>query len=380
MRWAFQIGQFAGTKVRIHLTFGLLLIWVAFLYGRHDGLRAAAEAVLFVCLVFLCVLLHEFGHALAARRFGIRTPEITLLPIGGVARLERMPEKPLQEIAVAVAGPAVNIAIATLLWGFVEATGGFPDIASFEHGTALDLPVKLLVVNLWLVLFNLVPAFPMDGGRILRALLALWTDHARATRIAATLGQAIAVGFAVLGLFSNPMLILIAVFVYCAAASESAAADFKQFSAGLEVRSAMVTQFEKLPADASLQQAAETLLHTTQREFPVTDHEGHIQGLLTRETLIAGLRRSGPRALVSQAMHLVDSPIHPDMLFERALSILQEARCPALPVVDSTNRLVGLFTPENADELVVLHSMLSRSNGHTHPPTHPNGPAPWEEK
>ena len=188
MRWSFRIAHIAGIEVRMHATFLLMLAYFGMKYGEQGGLPAALSGVLFVCLVFGCVLLHEFGHALAARRYGIRTPDITLLPIGGVARLERMPDKPMQELVVAIAGPLVNVVIAGILWLYLGLRGGIPDVESIRF-IGPSLPLKLLVVNITLIVFNLIPAFPMDGGRILRAFLAMRISYGKATHIAATIGQ-----------------------------------------------------------------------------------------------------------------------------------------------------------------------------------------------
>ena len=242
MHWSFRVLRIFGIEIKIHVTFFLLLAWLGWLYYRSGGMPAAIDGLVFVLLIFVCVLLHELGHALAAARFGIRTPDITLLPIGGVARLERMPEKPSQEIAVTVAGPAVNVLIALILWLAMGLTIGFPDPQALQQ-TELPMTLRLLAVNIWLVIFNAIPAFPMDGGRLLRALLALRMNYARATQIAASIGHGIAFLFFIVGLWANPMLILIAVFVYFGASNEALVAQMRSISKDLRVSAAMVTQF-----------------------------------------------------------------------------------------------------------------------------------------
>jgi Zn-dependent protease/CBS domain-containing protein len=361
MRWSFKIAHIAGIDVRIHVTFFLLLAWLGALYGTQGGTPAALAGVFFVCLVFGCVLLHEFGHAFAARRYGIRTPDITLLPIGGVARLERMPEKPLEELVVAIAGPLVNVVIATVLWIYLGFSGDLPDVETIKHFGA-SLPLKLLVVNIWMVVFNLIPAFPMDGGRILRAFLAMRMDYGRATHIAASIGQACAFGFGVWGLLhSNPMLMLVAVFVYFGAANEAAFADMKTVSSGLRVQSAMVTHFQALTSNATLDQAIEALLRTSQHEFPVVDSSGKVSGLLTRDDLIVALRKTGADTPVAEVMRTAVPCVPQSMLFDRAFAIMQESGCPALPVLDGAGKLVGLFTPENVGELMMVQSALANA-------------------
>jgi len=235
MSWSIPILRVAGIQLRIHVTFVLLIAWLAL---------GSAGAVVFVLLLFLCVVLHEFGHALAAKGYGINTPDITLLPIGGVARLERIPEEPKQELVIAAAGPAVTAIIALSLFVVIASRGGTEFGASVQSG---DLVVNLFKINVWLLLFNLIPAFPMDGGRVLRALLATRLSYARATQVAATVGQAFAFFFGIIGLFGvpgiynpNPFLIFIAFFVYIGASQEAALAQMRDVSRRFPVSSAMV--------------------------------------------------------------------------------------------------------------------------------------------
>lgn len=217
MKWSYRIARFAGIDVRIHVTFLLLPAYFGFLGWQEAGGRGALGEISFIGGLFLCVLLHEFGHALAGRRYGIRTPDITLLPIGGVARMETIPEKPSMELVIAVAGPAVNVAIAAVMALILIFTGGILE----GPETTIRIQIhNLLMVNCGLVLFNMIPAFPMDGGRVLRALLAMKFTHLTATRVAARIGQVMACGFAVLGFVANPMLVLIALFVFNGAQEE----------------------------------------------------------------------------------------------------------------------------------------------------------------
>ena len=301
MRWSIKIARIAGIEIRLHLTFLLFLAWIGFSYYRLGGAPAATQGVAFMLALFGCVLLHEFGHALAARGFGIRTPDITLLPIGGVARLERMPDKPWQELVVAIAGPLVNVVIAAVL---IFALGQHSE---WEHLERLNQPgiamlAKLASVNIGLVLFNLIPAFPMDGGRVLRALLALALPYSRATQIAARVGQTLAFVFGLVGLFTNPMLIFIAFFIFLAAQQEAVLARMKDFSLSEPVSEAMVTHPIRLPPDARLADAVEALLHASQHEFPVVDDAGRVLGVLTQDDIISALKRHGPGAPVTEFM------------------------------------------------------------------------------
>ena len=231
MRWSLKVLRVAGIDVRMHFTFLLFLAWIGYAHYREGGAPAAVQGVLFISLLFGCVLLHEFGHAIAARAFGIHTPDITLLPIGGVARLERMPDKPWQELVVAAAGPAVNVVIALVLLLGLGISGSLFDLEQMLHHPQVSVAVKLASFNIVMMLFNLLPAFPMDGGRVLRALLAMVTNYVRATQVATRIGQVMALGLGAWGLFSNnPLLIFIAFFVYLGAAQEAALVQMREIA------------------------------------------------------------------------------------------------------------------------------------------------------
>lgn len=354
MGWSFPVGRLFGSELRVHATFFLLIAWIGAAAWVSGGPAAAAENVLFVLALFLCVVAHEFGHALMARRYGIATPDITLLPIGGLARLERLPEEPMREVAVALAGPAVNLAIwavLVLLFGTGVGVDGLDRIDDPQAGFLQ----RLAMVNLFLVAFNLLPAFPMDGGRVLRALLALRMPRARATRVAATAGQVMAFGFGVLGLISgNPVLLLIAVFVWFAASAESADVALREVARGLAARDAMITTFEPLAPDDSLQAAGAALIRTTQHEFPVLDADGRLVGFLTRKALLAAYAAGQQADRVTGAMQR-DIPTVPlRASLGAAIAAMQKAAAPALGVTDQEGRLIGYITPENLGELMML--------------------------
>jgi Zn-dependent protease/predicted transcriptional regulator len=357
MSWSIPIFRVAGILVRVHVTFVLLLAWLAYMYYAQGGTAVAAGRVAFILLLFLCVLLHEFGHAFAAKAFGINTPDITLLPIGGVARLERMPEKPGQELVVALAGPAVNIVIALALFAVVG-TRGIADLRAVDGGP--DLLTSLMIINVWLVLFNMLPAFPMDGGRVLRALLATRMNYVRATQIAATIGQGCAFVFGFIGLFGPWLLIFIALFIYIGASQEAAVAQMRAVSTGMPVSSAMVREFRSLPADASLYEAVDALLATSQHDFPVIDENGVVAGVLLRNDLIAALRKDDPSLRVGDVMRRGVPTVTTGTPFDEAFRVMQESGCPAVPVLDRMQRLVGLLTSENISELMMVHSAIPR--------------------
>src|SRR5882724_6106380 len=352
MSWSLNIGSIAGTVVRVHITFLLFLGWIFAASWVAGGPQAAWQGLAFMLLLFACVLAHEFGHIFTARAFGVSTPDVVLLPIGGVARLERIPEEPWEEFLVAIAGPLVNVAIALALVLFASA-----HLTAVEspHASLID---RLAAVNLFLALFNMIPAFPMDGGRVLRALLASRMGYVRATEIAAFIGQGVAFALGFIGLFTNPMLIFIAIFVYLAASSEAHLVAIRAMSRGVPTSAAMMTQFATLAPDAHVEDAVQTLLRTSQSEFPVVDAMGKPVGLLGRSDLIRALKQLGPDARVADVMTTTVPTIGYRRCLEEAFRMLQEKSAPAVAVVDASGRLVGLVTSETVGEMLMLHEAL----------------------
>src|ERR1700692_4136104 len=362
MRWSFKVARVGGIEVRIHVTFFLLLAVFASFYSAQGGFYGTIKVLIFCLLVFLCVLLHELGHAFAAKAYGIRTVDITLLPIGGVARMERMPEKPTQELAVAIAGPLVNVVIAGALL-FVLAVTGNLDFGEVLDPTRFNALWALLYTNVMMVVFNLMPAFPLDGGRVLRALLATKLSYERATQIAATVGQALALLMGIWAFSKGPAsLALIAIFIYMGAESESSFVQMRHATSGIPVSSAMVTRFDTLNHRATLDQAVDALLGSSQHEFPVLDDDGGFAGLLTKHDLLAALRKAGPETLVSDVMITGLPTLVPQMSLEHAFSKIREANVSALPVFDNAGALIGLFTTENASELIMVQSALAKKS------------------
>jgi Zn-dependent protease/CBS domain-containing protein len=362
MRWSFTVARVGGIEIRIHITFFLLLAVFASIYGAHGGFSGALKALSFFLLVFLCVLLHELGHAFAAKAYGIKTVDITLLPIGGVARMERMPEKPVQELVVAIAGPLVNVVIAAALL-FVLAVTGNLDFGELLDPTRFNALWALLYTNVMMVVFNLIPAFPLDGGRVLRALLATKLSYARATQIAATVGQALALLMGVWAFSKGPALLaLIAIFIYMGAESEASFVQMRYATSGIPVSSAMVTRFDTLNCRATLDQAVDALLGSSQHEFPVLDDNGGFAGLLTKHDLLVSLRKAGPETPVNDVMITGLPTLLPQMSLEHAFSKIREANVSALPVVDNAGQLIGLFTTENVSELIMVQSALGKKS------------------
>ncbi|HLQ92667.1 MAG TPA: site-2 protease family protein [Xanthobacteraceae bacterium] len=359
MFWSLNIGSIAGTQVRIHITFLLFLGWIFISGYASGGSQEAWSSLAFLVLLFMCVLAHEFGHIFMARAFGVSTPDVTLLPIGGVARLERIPEKPHEEFLVAIAGPLVNVAISIALAGLLGARLNAQHLAALES-TEISLFDRLAAVNLFLALFNMIPAFPMDGGRVLRALLASRLGFVRATEIAATIGQGLAFALGFAGLFWNPMLIFIAIFVYLAASAEAHSVALRSMSRGIPVGTAMMTQFATLVPDARVEEAVETLLRTSQSEFPVIDPDGRPIGLLGRTDIIRAVKQLGPDARVADAMTSPLPTLGHRRCLDEAFRMLQDKATPAIAVVDLSGKLVGLVTSETVGEMLMLHEALPK--------------------
>lgn len=364
MNWSFKLGRFLGIDVFVHFTFVLLLgfIGIAHWVVGQSVASALSGLLFFVCL-FACVLLHEYGHALMARRFGIGTQDITLLPIGGVARLERMPDKPVQELWVALAGPAVNVVIAGLLAIWLSVTGTWQPLNSLgiAEGNLLE---RILVANVFLVLFNMLPAFPMDGGRVVRALLAMRLEYSHATRIAANLGKGMAVLFALFGLVGNPMLLLIALFIWVGASQEAAATQFKSAVAGALVREAALVNFVTVPASATLRDLTKIMLSESQQDFPVVANGG-VLGMLVHAEILAALQSRPLETPVTEIMRTEFDTAEEDSPLDELLTQLRHEGGHAIPVM-GRGRLTGLLTAENLSEYSIIREATRSS--HQPPP------------
>ena len=356
MRWQWKLGRFAGIDVYVHATFLLLIGWVAYNYWlQYRDWSRVLIGILFIIALFICVVLHEYGHALTARKYGIKTRDITLYPIGGVARLERIPDRPIEELWVALAGPAVNLVISIVLIAYLVLTNGAAALTNLNltQGSFLE---RLIVVNVTLVLFNLIPAFPMDGGRVLRALLALRLEYTQATQIAAYIGQGFALLFGLVGLLSNPFLLFVALFVWIGAAQEASMVLMRTSLGGIPVTRVMQTDFNVLSPSDPLARAIELILSGAQEDFPVTEN-GQVTGVLNRDRLISALSQNGQNALVGDAMRRDVPEIDSHDMVEKALMRVQESGAKTLPVTHN-GQLVGLLTAENITEFLMIRSAL----------------------
>jgi Zn-dependent protease len=273
MKWSVNIGKIFGINFRIHVTFFLLLFFIFISVLNQRDLHSAILATLFICAIFVCVLIHEIGHSLIARRFGKETKSITLLPIGGVATMEEMPEKPAQEIAMSIVGPLINLAIAVVLFLFVGRWAGIGAPNMYPDSSRAFF-AELIGVNIMLAIFNLIPAFPMDGGRVLRGILATRMDYVRATSAAVVVGQCLAMLFILFGIFFNWWLALIGLFLYIGAGSEKRQVILKSLLHDVPASEVMVREFRALRPGQTLSQALEQFYHGCQEDFPIIGEKG----------------------------------------------------------------------------------------------------------
>ena len=357
MKWQWKLGRFAGIDVYVHATFLLLIAWVGYSHWlEHQNWSEVLNGILFILALFACVVLHEYGHALTARKYGIKTRDITLYPIGGVARLERMPDKPIEELWVALMGPAVNVVIAAGLFAYLFFSQSLVPLNELTVASG-SFAERLMTVNISLVLFNLIPAFPMDGGRVLRAILAMRMDYVRATQIAANIGQGMAFLLGFIGLFSNPFLLFIAFFVWIGASQEASMVQIKNSVSGIPVTRAMLTDFKTLSPRDNLSQVVALILAGSQHDFPVVDANGKVAGILDRDSFMMALTRHGQSAPVMEFIRRDLPEVDSYEMIEMVLMRLQESGSKTLPVTHG-GQLVGIITAENITEYLMIRSAL----------------------
>ena len=371
MKYSWKLGRWAGIDVFLHWSFLILLGWVTLSYmASGGGIYAAVHGVGFLIAVFSCVVMHEFGHALMARKFGIETRDITMFPIGGVARLERMPEKPRQEMAVALAGPAVNVLIVIVLLASLILYSGLTNIlwrltatsTNILSGTLFSFLTQLIWANIILIVFNLLPAFPMDGGRVFRAFLAIFLPRVRATQIASTVGQMLAIGLGIVGLFSNPMLVLVATFVFFAARHENQFVELQSSMQGAFARDAMVDQFRVLSAHSRLVDVARKVLLTSQEDFPIVDHR-RVVGMLSKAEVLRKMADGEGQRTVSELMRNTFPRIESGERLDDCFGRFQTEGWNSAAVFDA-ERLVGMVTFENLTRWLQLQPVLCGALSH----------------
>ena len=366
MKWSLTIARAFGIRIRVHFTFLLLLLWIVVEARAVAGWGAAAWGVAFIVATFTCVVLHELGHSVVAQRFGIRVSSITLLPIGGVAALRSIPQKPAHEIAITVAGPLMNVLIFVVLYAVAV---WLPFEVPYYPGlmTLPDLPIgvaeligALLLVNKWMVVFNLIPAYPMDGGRLFRAVLAWWLPYPRATAIAAGVGQVISGGFVVVGLLTGWFfLTIIGVLIFFAAGAEEKTARLRGALQDVEVGKVMSPVFATVGPDDAAGGCAPWIFQRGQDDFPVVA-DGRLLGLLMRDAVLEAARQNGA-ARAAELMTTKFSCTRPDALVATVHDVMQSSGQRTVPVIED-GRLVGLLTLDNINRYFAVRSVGAPKN------------------
>lgn len=354
MKGSFKLGNIAGIGIFIHWSFSLIIAYIIYSnYRAGHNVEQIIWSVVFILSIFITVFLHELGHALAAKKYNIKTKDITILPIGGLARLERIPEKPSEELVVAIAGPLVNIALAVITGLFItipdlkeltiQLTGGVNQSNFF---------LNFFIVNIWLSIFNLFPAFPMDGGRVLRALLAMTFERHIATNIAARIGQILAVGFVILGFYSNPFLIFIGIFIILGAQAEAQYTQAKSTLAGYKVKDVLMKDYRMIDKGETVKKAVQILLNGQSKNFLITENSLPI-GTLSRDEIIKALSEKGESEIIENVMSKdliflnVNTPL--EAAYQQAL-----ANRASLMLVMENNQLIGTLDTENILEFIMV--------------------------
>lgn len=359
MKHSLQIGRPFGIKISIHWTFLFLIAWVVII-DIQQGLnfKQTMLSILFILVLFVCVVLHELGHSFTAMRFGADVKSITLLPIGGMANISKLPETPKEELLMTIAGPAVNVVIALILYVIISAFGNvdFQEI-DFTAITGENFLTMLLFVNLFIVAFNLIPAFPMDGGRILRALFSFRMDKLKATRLAKITGQAFALTFMIVGLFINPFLVIIGIFVFLGASAEYKTLKFTELLKFYTVSEAIITDYHTVHPEAPLEKAAEQLLHHQINGIIVTRGNEPL-GILTKNDIIKGLSMEGKNIPVKQVMSVDFETVGPSEPLDKVFQRMQGKKSLMVPVMKN-DRILGILDMDALQQFILVKSALN---------------------
>ena len=358
MKGSLKLGKIAGIGLFVHWTFSLLILFIVYTnYKAGQNSIQILWSVLFILCIFLTVFMHELGHALTAKKFGIKTKDITLLPIGGVAQLERLPEKPSEELMVAFAGPMVNIVLALITSLFISLPNTSEEmVAQLDNGVnSGNFFLNFYLVNIILAFFNLIPAFPMDGGRVLRALLSYKLERHQATKIAARIGQALAIGFVLLGFYSNPFLIFIGIFVFMGAQIESEYTESKYMLKGYKVRDVLMKQYPTIDYNETLETAVKLMLDSQNKHFLVTEN-GIPMGTLNREQIIAALAKKEGETKLSSIMDRELILLQADNLLEDVFELVYKNKSTLMLVIDD-NQLIGTLDTENLLEFILINEV-----------------------
>ncbi len=363
-KWSLYIGSLSGIKLYIHWSFLILLVWIFLMYFRlGHSISAGLDGVIFILVLFACVILHELGHALMAKRFKVNTRDITLYPIGGIASLESIPTEPSQELMVTLAGPAVNLVIGILLWIYLHITNQMPDLETIRSGTIFNFPFafSIMYANIALAVFNLIPAFPMDGGRVLRSLLAMKLDHSKATEIAARIGQFLAIVFVFIGFFYDFWLVFIGMFLFLGASSESRIGEIKYALEGIRVKDVMVTKFTSLTTDSTIHEASKSLVNTNEKSFLVM-RDDNVEGILDYKDIIEALHNGEGQKTVEAYMQKEFIWIGYEDQLSDIFPVIRMGKQSLFPV-KGNDKLTGVINSENIDKwILVKHNLPTHEN------------------
>jgi Zn-dependent protease/predicted transcriptional regulator len=358
MNWSFNIGKIFGIRFRIHVTFLLLVLFIFASVANQHGFQRGLLATLFIGAVFACVLIHEIGHSLIARRFGKEVKSITLLPIGGVATMEEMPEKPAQEIVMSLVGPLINLAIAGILYVIVGRWSGI-SVPTIQPDSSRSFLAGLIGINIMLAIFNLIPAFPMDGGRVLRGILAMTMDYVRATSLAVAIGQILAMLFIFYGVFFNWWIAIIGLFLYIGAGGEKQQVILKSVLHAIPASEAMTTTFRTLRPDEPIARALEHFYHGCQDDFPVVGEAG-IEGILTRDRILATIHDKGVNVPVSDVMDRDFASVTPRTPLDEIYKKSMTGGKTAVAVVDGST-VKGMLCMDGISRFLAVKAALSHA-------------------
>jgi Zn-dependent protease/predicted transcriptional regulator len=370
MNWSFKLGKVRGIDIQVHLTFALILIWAAYRWSTStgQGIQGALFGIVATLLLFFSVTLHELGHSLQALKLGLKVRDITLMPIGGLARMEEIPEDPNKEIRIALAGPLVNFGIAALLIG-VGLVLDARTLLSWEELLASlgstswsGLLAYLTSANLAIGLFNLIPAYPMDGGRVLRAILAKKINYAKATQIAAQVGQGLALLFGLWGFMGGSWtMVIIAIFVWMGAGQENQGVQVKHTLGETTVDQVMTRSPQTLQVNDFLSRAVELTLSTSQADFPVLEWgSNRVAGLLSEADLLRGLQKHGAGTAVQGVMRKPVEFANPNEPLHTAHQKMLTGQTRALPVLNPEGELLGLLTVADINEAYRLMTVTRK--------------------
>ena len=343
MKWSFQIGKLFGIPIRIHLTFLLLLFFVGISGSKYGGSTGTLFGMISIVLIFLCVVLHEIGHSLVARHYGIVVRDIILLPIGGVSEMEEIPQDPKQEISISIVGPLVSFSLAVVFYVLsvvLDQSPSFGQLSIFKG----NLIANLFWINLILGMFNLIPAFPMDGGRVLRGILATRIDSLRATKVAVGVGQVFAILLFFFGIFFNLWMALIAIFIYLGAEGEERMVEMRAALSRSPVKLAMLTDIHTVSPDETLGEVLERICHGLQQDFPVVE-KGEVVGILTKEIIFSALHKHEKDARVKEIMNKDFVTTTEDASLSDIFKQMTTSRLSVIPVMKN-RELRGMINSE----------------------------------